>query len=120
MTAIKLVIGDRLGKGQKWGRRGNRRCQRDHHPRHGRRHELGDVMNKEQADLGISFCGSGGAGAITAQTKYGYKCRYGMRSIEEGVTAINEGCVVLGFGFMDKEELGQKLIEAFAKKHGRA
>jgi hypothetical protein len=37
-----------------------------------------------------------------------------------GVTAINEGCVVLGFGFMDKEELGQKLIEAFAKKHGRA
>ncbi len=82
--------------------------------------KLGDVMNKEQADLGISFCGSGGAGAITAQTKYGYKCRYGMRSIEEGVTAINEGCVVLGFGFMDKEELGQKLIEAFAKKHGRA
>ena len=53
--------------------------------------KLGDVMNKEQADLGISFCGSGGAGAITAQTKYGYKCRYGMRSIEEGVTAINEG-----------------------------
>ncbi|MGL5201359.1 MAG: SFCGS family glycine-rich protein, partial [Aeromonas veronii] len=25
-----------------------------------------------------------------------------------------------GFGFMDKEELGQKLVEAFAKKHGRA
>ena len=77
-------------------------------------------IEAEQADLGTSFCGSGGAGAITAQTKYGYKCRYGMRSVEEGVTAINEGCVVLGFGFMDKEELGQKLIEAFAKKHGRA
>ena len=121
MTAIKLVIGDRLGKGQK---------VRVHAEAPGANLTvvpvmaagmvLGDVMNKGEADLGISFCGSGGAGAITAQTKYGYKCRYGMRSIEEGVTAINEGCVVLGFGFMDKEELGQKLIEAFAKKHGRA
>ncbi|TNI62838.1 hypothetical protein CF133_23250, partial [Aeromonas salmonicida] len=26
----------------------------------------------------------------------------------------------LGFGFMDKEELGQKLVEAFIKKHGVA
>lgn len=39
-----------------------------------------------------------------------------MRSVEEGVTAINEGCNVLGFGFMDKEELGQKLVEAYVKK----
>lgn len=38
-----------------------------------------------------------------------------MRSVEEGVTAINEGCNVLGFGFMDKEELGQKLVEAYIK-----
>ncbi len=35
-----------------------------------------------------------------------------MRSIDEGVTAINEGCNVLGFGFMDKEELGERLVEA--------
>jgi hypothetical protein len=25
---------------------------------------------------------------------------------------------VLGFGFMDKEELGQRLVEAYVKKHG--
>ena len=80
--------------------------------------KLGDVMKAEGAQLGISFCGSGGAGAITAQTKYGYKAKYGMRSIDEGVTAINEGCTVLGFGFMDKEELGQRLVEAYVKKHG--
>ena len=42
-----------------------------------------------------------------------------MRSVEEGVTAINEGCKVLGFGFMDKEELGQKLVEAYIKKYGQ-
>ena len=72
----------------------------------------------ENATFGISFCGSGGAGAITAQTKYGYKAKYGMRSVEEGVTAINEGCNVLGFGFMDKEELGERLVEAWKKKYG--
>jgi hypothetical protein len=57
-------------------------------------------------------------GAITAQTKYGYKAKYGMRSVDEGVTAINEGCNVLGFGFMDKEELGERLVEAWKKKYG--
>ena len=40
-----------------------------------------------------------------------------MRSIEEGITAINDGKTVLGFGFMDQEELGKRLVEAFEKKH---
>ena len=62
--------------------------------------------------------GSGGAGAITAQNKYGYKAKHGMRSVDEGVTAINEGATVLGFGFMDKEELGERLVQAWNKKHG--
>ena len=31
--------------------------------------KLGDVMKENNADLGISFCGSGGAGALTAQNK---------------------------------------------------
>ncbi|WP_318522848.1 glycine-rich SFCGS family protein [Photobacterium leiognathi] len=118
MTTIKVVIGDRLGKGQKVGlgveAAGGAVTVI---PGMAADMKLGDVMHLEQADFGISFCGSGGAGAITAQTKYGYKARYGMRSVEEGVTAINEGCNVLGFGFMDKEELGQKLVEAFIKKH---
>ncbi|WP_241522418.1 glycine-rich SFCGS family protein, partial [Chimaeribacter arupi] len=47
------------------------------------------------------------------------KAKHGMRSVDEGVTAINEGCTVLGFGFMDKEELGQKLVEAWRKKFGQ-
>ncbi|ECY7679565.1 hypothetical protein AVE26_12450, partial [Salmonella enterica subsp. enterica serovar Typhimurium] len=80
--------------------------------------KLGDVMKAENATFGISFCGSGGAGAITAQNKHGYKAKYGMRSVDEGVTAINEGCNVLGFGFMDKEELGERLVQAWQKKYG--
>ena len=32
--------------------------------------------------------------------------------------AINEGCNVLGFGFMDKEELGERLVQAWQKKYG--
>lgn len=119
MGQIIVAIGDRLGKGQKVGQgvelAGGKAfviagVAADM--------KLGDVMNAEKADFGISFCGSGGAGAITAQNKYGYKAKYGMRSIEEGVTAINEGCKVLGFGFMDKEELGQRLVEAYIKKYG--
>ena len=80
---------------------------------------LGDVMQQEHADMGISFCGSGGAGALTAATKYGYPERHGMRSIEEGITAIKDGKTVLGFGFMDQEELGKRLTEEFIKKHGK-
>ena len=121
MTAIKLVIGDRLGKGQKVGAGAEAAgATVTVIPGMAADMKLGDVMNKEQADLGISFCGSGGAGAITAQTKYGYKCRYGMRSIEEGVTAINEGCVVLGFGFMDKEELGADILNQILTKAHKA
>ena len=81
-------------------------------------HVQAAVMKAENATFGISFCGSGGAGAITAQNKHGYKAKYGMRSVEEGVTAINEGCNVLGFGFMDKEELGERLVQAWQKKYG--
>lgn len=121
MGNITVVIGDRLGKGQKVGlgveSAGGKAVVI---PGMAADMKLGDVMKAENAHLGISFCGSGGAGAITAQTKYGYKAKYGMRSIEEGVTAINEGCNVLGFGFMDKEELGKKLVEAYLKKHGNA
>lgn len=84
MKQMVVVIGDRLGKGQKVAAgveaAGGKAIVV---PGVAADMKLGDVMNAEQADLGISFCGSGGAGAITAQTKYGYKARYGMRSIEE-------------------------------------
>lgn len=119
MEQITVVIGDRLGKGQKVAagveKAGGRAVVV---PGVAADMKLGDVMNAENATFGISFCGSGGAGAITAQNKYGYKAKHGMRSIDEGVTAINEGCKVLGFGFMDKEELGERLVQAWQKKHG--
>ncbi|CAK9886123.1 MAG: hypothetical protein XXXJIFNMEKO3_02547 [Candidatus Erwinia impunctatus] len=119
MTQIIVVIGDRLGKGQKVAagveKAGGKAIVV---PGVAADMKLGDVMKAEGASFGISFCGSGGACAITAQTKYGYKARHGMRTVEEGITAINEGANVLGFGFMDKEELGERLVKAWAKKQG--
>ena len=115
---ITVVIADRMGKGQNVAKgveaAGARAVVV---PGMGADMRLGDVMQQENADMGISFCGSGGAGALTASTKYGYPERPGMRSIAEGVTAINDGKTVLGFGFMDQEELGKRLVEAFEKKH---
>lgn len=121
MKQVVVVIGDRLGKGQKVAEGvENAGGKAVVIPGVAADMKLGDVMKAENADLGISFCGSGGAGAITASTKYGYKSRHGMRSIEEGETAIAEGCNVLGFGFMDKEELGDRLVKAWLKAHGEA
>lgn len=79
---------------------------------------LGDVMKEKNADLGISFCGSGGAGAITAHNKYGYKAKHNLRTVEAGVQAIKEGYEVIGFGFMDTEELGEKLTLKYLEMHG--
>lgn len=119
MSQVVIVIGDRLGKGQNVAKgieaAGGKAVVINGF---GADMKLGDVMNAENADLGISFCGSGGAGAITAQSKYGYPAQYGMRSIEEGITAIREGKKVLGFGFMDVEELGKRLTEAYMKVRG--
>ena len=56
---------------------------------------LGDVMQQENADMGNFFLRGGGAGALTAANKYRYPERHGMRSIEEGVTAIKDGKTVL-------------------------
>lgn len=116
---VKVVIADRFGKGQNVGRGvelgGGKAIVV---PGIGADMKLGDEMYKENADLGISFCGSGGAGAITAQTKYGYKAKHGMRSIEEGETAVCEGYEVLGFGFMDIEDLGKRLVEKYNKTQG--
>lgn len=79
--------------------------------------KLGDVMKENDANIGISFCGSGGAGAITASNKYGYKMKHSLRSVESGVQAIKEGYEVLGFGFMDIEELGEKIVQAYKEKN---
>lgn len=119
MENIVVVIGDRLGKGQNIAKgveeAGGKAIVI---PGVGADMKLGDVMKEENATIGLSFCGSGGAGAITAQSKYGYPARYGMRSIDEGVTAIREGVKVLGFGFMDTEELGKRITEELKNMEG--
>lgn len=117
--SVTIVIGDRLGKGQNVAKGiesvGGKAILI---PGIGADMKLGDVMKSENADLGISFCGSGGAGAITAQSKYGYAATHGMRSVDEGITALREGKQVLGFGFMDTEELGKRLAEELIKLKG--
>lgn len=119
MSEVIVVIGDRLGKGQNIAKgieaAGGKAVVI---PGVGADMKLGDVMNEQNADLGLSFCGSGGAGAITAQSKYGYPASHGMRSVDEGITALKEGKKVLGFGFMDTEELGKRLTEELIKLKG--
>lgn len=107
---IKVVIGDRLGNGHNVAAgvtaAGGEAILI---PGPGADMKIGDVMNKEGADLGISFCGSGGAGAITAKVKYGYEVEFGLRTVEAGLTAVREGKRVVGFGFLDQHDLGYRL-----------
>ncbi|GAB2805826.1 SFCGS family glycine-rich protein [Streptomyces sp. NPDC054796] len=115
--AVKIVIGHRLGKGQAVAD-GVRAAGAEPVliPGPGADMKVGDVMAAEDAALGISFCGSGGAGAVTAKAKYGHDIEFGMRSPRAGVTAVEQGRTVLGFGFLDSEELGFAVAEALLKK----
>lgn len=117
---VLFVIGDRMGKGQHVAD-GIVKAGGEAYviPGMAADMKLGRVMNEKNADIGISFCGSGGAGALTAANQFGYSCRYSMRSVGEGVTAIKEGVKVLGFGFMDLEELGYELTKAYYAKNGQ-
>ena len=119
--AIKVVIGHRLGKGQRVAdgvaQAGGEAILI---PGLGADMKLGDVMNETGADFGISFCGSGGAGAVTANTNYGYHMEFSLRTIDAGVTAIRNGAKVVGFGVLDQEELGKRLTEEYAKAHPEA
>lgn len=117
MKEVLVVIGHRMGKGDAVARgvekAGGKAIVI---PGMAADMKLGDVMNEHQADIGISFCGSGGAGAITAANKYGYKATSHVRSIQAAVTAVEQGYQVIGLGFMDVEELGQKIVEAYLKR----
>ncbi len=117
---VMIVIGERMGKGGHVAD-GIRKARGEAHviPGMAADMKLGDVMHEMNADLGISFCGSGGAGALMASNKYGYKCRHSMRSVDEGVTAVRDGIKVLGFGFMDIEELGKRIVETYYEIHGQ-
>jgi uncharacterized protein (TIGR03577 family) len=80
--------------------------------------KVGDMMHEKNADLGLTFCGSGGAGAITAANKYGYKYKQYQRTPAGFATAIKEGCTVIGGPFMDNEELGRAVVKAWKEKNG--
>lgn len=110
---VVIVIGDRLGKGlhiaEGIEEAGGIAI---HIPGMAADLKLGDVMVEEEADLGLSFCGSGGAGALMAENKYGFKSSHHLRTIEAGITAMHQGAKVLGFGFIDNKELGLRITEA--------
>ncbi|MBW7571964.1 glycine-rich SFCGS family protein [Caproiciproducens faecalis] len=116
---VLVVIGHRMGKGQAVAR-GVEKAGGTAIviPGMAADMKLGDVMHENNADLGISFCGSGGAGALTAKTKYGYPAKSELRTVEGACTAVEEGCKVVGLGFLDVEELGQRLVETYRKVHG--
>ncbi len=79
--------------------------------------KLGDKMHELNADIGLSFCGSGGAGAITAGKKYGYKYKQYQKTPDAFAHCIREGCQVVGGPFMDSEELGRAVVKAWKEKY---
>ena len=79
--------------------------------------KLGDVMKEKNADLGLSFCGSGGAGALNAANKYGYKFKQYQRTPAAFAQCIKEGCEVVGGPLMDTEELGRVVVQAWKETH---
>ena len=114
---VVIVIGDRLGKGlhvaEGIEEAGGIAV---HIPGMAADLRLGDVMVEEEADLGLSFCGSGGAGALMAENKYGFKSSRHLRTIDAGITAMHNGAKVLGFGFIDNKELGHRITEALIEQ----
>lgn len=109
-----IVIGHRMGKGQLIAK-GIEKAGGEAFVIEGMLADmkLGDTMQEMNADLGLSFCGSGGAGAISAATKYGYKYKQYQRTVAAGVQCVREGCKVIGFPFMDSEELGYEITKAW-------
>lgn len=120
MSKPLIIIGHRLGKGQNVAK-GIEKAGGEAYviPGVAADMKIGDVMKEMNADLGICFCGSGGAGAITANTKFGYKATHHLRTVEAGLQAVKEGNKVLGFGFMDTEELGEKITLRFIQMQGK-
>ena len=119
MKEVLVVIGHRLGKGQNVAKgvekAGGKAIVI---PGMAADMKLGDVMKENNADFGISFCGSGGAGALAAQNKHGYKAISNLRSIDAACTAVKEGYKAIGLGFMDVEELGERMVDTYREAYG--
>ena len=117
---VVVVIGHRLGKGQAVARgvekAGGKAIVI---PGMAADMKLGDVMHQNNANIGISFCGSGGAGALMAKNKYGYPAVSELRSIDAAVTAVSNGINVIGLGFLDVEEFGERVVKAYIERNGK-
>ncbi len=114
-----IVIGHRMGKGQKVAEGiMNVGCDAIVIEGMVADMKIGQYMHDNKADLGISFCGSGGAGAITAENQFGYKSTHHLRTVDAGVSAVRDGYQVLGFGFMDTVELGERIAKALLTRIG--
>lgn len=113
-----VIIGHRMGKGEKIAK-GVEQAGGEAYVIPGMLADmkLGDVMHEKNADIGLSFCGSGGAGAITAHNKYGYKYKQYQRSAASFAAAIKDGCQVVGGPFMDSEDIGVAVVNAWKQTH---
>lgn len=114
MNKPMVVIGHRMGKGQRIAK-GIEEAGGTAYVIPGMLADmkLGDVMQEKEADLGLSFCGSGGAGAISAANKYGYKYKQYQKTPVAFAQCIKDGCKVIGGPFMDSEELGRAVVKAW-------
>ena len=70
---VVIVIGERMGKGNHVAD-GIQKAGGEAYviPGMAADMKLGDVMHEKNADLGLSFCGSGGAGALMASNTVSY------------------------------------------------
>lgn len=118
MSKPLVVIGHRMGKGQLIAK-GVEKAGGEAFVIEGMLADmkLGDVMHEKNADIGLSFCGSGGAGALTAANKYGYKAIHSRRTVGAFGQAIKDGYQVVGGQFMDSEELGELVVKTWKEKY---
>lgn len=75
--------------------------------------KIGDVMKQQNADLGLSFCGSGGAGALNAKNKYGYKAVQQCKTLVDFANAVKQGYQVIGGPFADNEQIGETVVKTW-------
>ena len=126
IMALKIIIGTRMGKGEaikagaekafkEAGVEGTAICI----PGMAADMRLGAVIKQENADLGISQCGSGGAGAITASTMLGWKQKSQIDSADGAATAVHEGYRLIGMRFNDTEEVGYKIARALIEESSK-
>lgn len=120
MAKPLVVIGHRMGKGQQIAK-GVEKAGGEAYVIPGMLADmkLGDVMNEKKADIGLSFCGSGGAGAIQAGIKYHYKNRQQVVGAAAFGTAVRQGYQVIGGPFADSEDIGEAVVNAWKETYGK-